>query len=506
MSAMTAGVIYHAQARPEAIALRLGDKSLTYAELDERARRLSHVMSGLGVRRDDRVAVLLHNGFEFFESLHACGRLGAVAVPINVHFKSDEAGWIVKDSGAKVVVVNGGLLPALSGVPDVERVVIGAEYEAAIAGAPASGEVDALDVIGDGWPTSMAYTSGTTGRPKGVAIGAEDFRRRAAGVAAGGQTWKLGPDDVHLAVGPLYHSGPSYWSQMHLAFGGQVVVMERWDSLRALSLIETYRVTNTHMVPANFQRLLALPAEQRNAYDLSSLKVVVHAAAPCPVELKRAFMDFIGAHRVWEYYGASEGGGTVISPEEWLEHPGSVGKPFPGSEFVILDDDGNELATGGVGTVWVKPAGSSFEYHNDPEKTAAQHRDGFFTVGDAGRLDEGGYLYLVDRKSDMVITGGVNVYPREIEDCLLLHGDVVDCAVLGVPDPEWGEALYALVQARPGSGLDADGVVSWVRDHIADFKRPRIVEFVDELPRDPNGKVRKPKLRDAYVARNTATQ
>ncbi len=506
MSAMTAGVIHHAQARPEAIALRLGDKTLTYAELNERARRLSHVLFGLGVRRDDRVAVFLHNGLEFFEALHACGRLGAIAVPINAHFKADEAGWIVNDSGARVVVVDAELLVALNGVPDVARVVIGAQYEAAIAAAPASGEIDAPDVIGDGWPTSMAYTSGTTGRPKGVAIGAEDFRRRAAGVAAGGQLWKLGPDDVHLTVGPLYHSGPSYWSQMHLAFGGQVVVMKRWDAGGALSLIETYRVTTTHMVPANFQRLLALPPEQRGAHDLSSLNVVVHAAAPCPVELKRAFMGFVGADKVWEYYGASEGGGTVISPQEWLEHPGSVGKPFPGNEFVILDDDGNELATGEVGTVWVKPAESSFEYHNDPEKTAAQHRDGFFTVGDAGRLDDGGYLYLVDRKSDMVITGGVNVYPREIEDCLLNHTDVVDCAVLGVPDAEWGEVLYALVQARPGSGLDADGVMTWVRDHMADYKRPRIVEFVDEMPRDPNGKVRKPKLRDAYVTRNTPSQ
>jgi long-chain acyl-CoA synthetase len=287
---------------------------------------------------------------------------------------------------------------------------------------------------------------------------------------------------------------------MHLALGATVVVMARWDAEAALAVIERDRVTSTHMVPANFQRILALPEATRDRYDLSSLKLVLHAAAPCPVPLKRAFMDFVGADKVWEYYGASEGGGTVISPAEWLEHPGSVGKPFPGNEFVILDDDGNPLPVGDVGTVWVKPAASSFEYHNDPDKTASSHRGQWFTVGDAGYLDKDGYLYLTDRKSDMVISGGVNIYPREIEDSLHQHPDVVDCAVLGVPDDRWGEILYAVVQPRSGAALDADGVITWCRENLADYKRPRVVEFVDELPRDPNGKVRKPKLREAWLA------
>jgi long-chain acyl-CoA synthetase len=498
---MDAGLIAQARLRPEQIALRLGDETRTYAELDDRARRVARVLHGLGVRRGDRVAVMVPNGIEFFEAAHGAGRLGAITVPINMHFKADEAGWIASDSGAAAVVVAAALLPALSGVPDVPRLVVGDGYEEALTEA-AQGEVDPADVIGDGWPTVMANTSGTTGRPKGVAIGADDFRRRAEGVAAGGARWGLGPDDVHLAVGPLYHSGPSYWAQMHLALGATVVVMVRWDAEQALAIIERDRVTSTHMVPANFQRILALPEATRDRYDLSSLKLVLHAAAPCPVPLKRAFMDFVGADKVWEYYGASEGGGTVISPADWLEHPGSVGKPFPGNEFVILDDDGVALPVGEVGTVWVNPAASSFEYHNDKAKTAASHRDGFFTVGDAGYLDADGYLYLADRKSDMVITGGVNVYPREIEECLLMHDEIVDCAVLGLPDDEWGEVLYALVQRNSASTLDEDGVVAYVREHMADYKRPRIVEFVDELPRDPNGKVRKPKLREAYLARS----
>lgn len=508
--AADAGVLAQARIRPDHPALRLGDDVRTYGELDDRARRAAHALHALRVRRGDRVAVMLPNSFEFFEAVHACGRLGAVAVPVNIHFKADEAGWIVSDSGATAIVVAEQLQSAVAGadVAGVPRLVVGGgagdDYDDALATAPATTEVDPPEVIGDGWPTTMAYTSGTTGRPKGVAIGEDDFRRRAAGIAAGSAAWGFGPHEMHLVVGPLYHSGPQYWSQMHLAVGGTVVIMPKWDARGALELIERWRVTNTHMVPANFTRILELPESDRTRFDLSSLRLVMHAAAPCPIPLKRAFMDFVGADKVFEYYGASEGGGTIITPQEWLEHPGSVGKPFPGNEFAILDDDGNRLGPGEIGTVYTKPASSSFRYHNDDEKTAAAHRGDWFTVGDAGYLDEDGYLYLTDRKSDMVISGGVNIYPREIEETLFRHPEVVDCAVLGVPDERWGEALYAVVQRAPDSGLDADGVVAYCREHLADYKRPRIVEFVDELPRDPNGKVRKPKLREAWIARATS--
>jgi long-chain acyl-CoA synthetase len=495
-----AGLLAQAQIRPDHVALRIGDQARTYGELDDRARRAAHALAGLGVRRGDRVAVMVPNSFEFFEAVHAAGRLGAITVPVNIHFKADETGWVVSDSGATAVVVADDLAPALAGTDAVPRLTVGGDYEDDLAAAPASGEVDPPEVLGDGWPTVMAYTSGTTGRPKGVAIGEDDFRRRAAGVAAGGARWQLGPGEVHLLVGPSYHMGPLFWGQIHLALGATVVVMPRWDAETGLALIEQWRVTNTHMVPANFSRILELPADVRARYDLSSLRLVVHAAAPCPVPLKRAFMGFVGAEKVWEYYGASEGGGTVISPEEWLAHPGSVGKPFPGNAFMIADDDGEPLPAGEVGTIYAKPAASSFEYHNDAEKTASSHRGEWFTVGDAGYLDEEGYLFLTDRKSDMVISGGVNIYPREIEDSLFEHPDIVDVAVLGVPDDRWGEVLYAVVQPRDGAQLDADGIVSWCREHLADYKRPRVVEFVDELPRDPNGKVRKPKLREAWIA------
>ena len=495
----------HARRRPDAVALVVDGVSTTYGELDDRCRRVAVALRALGVAAGDRVAVLVPNSPEWFETVHGAGRLGAIAVPVNVHFKADEAAHVVRDSGSAAVVVAAELLPALDGVPGVPRLVVGAravgladeaDFDDALA---AAGEVP-LDPAGDGWPTTMLYTSGTTGHPKGVAIGADDFRRSAAGIALIGSRWDIGPDDAYLLAGPSYHAGPAVWAQVHLAVGGRVVIMRRWDAEESLRLIDEHAVTITHMVPANFIRILDLPADVRDAYDLSSLRVVLHAAAPCPVPVKHRIMDVFPEGSVWEYYGASEGGGTSISPDEWRRKPGSVGRPFPGNEFRVLDDDGAEQPAGETGVLWVRTATSSFEYHNDPEKTARTYRDdGWFSVGDMGYIDADGYIYITDRKSDMVISGGVNIYPREVENALYESPDVVDCAVFGIADEQWGESLVAVVQRRAGSDLDADGVVQWVRDRLADYKKPRFVEFVDELPRDPNGKVVKRTLRDAYV-------
>ncbi len=263
-----AGLLAHARARPDHIALREGDQARTYSELDDRSRRVAHALASRGVRRGDRVAVMVPNSFEFFEAVHGSGRLGAVVVPVNIHFKADEAGWIVTDSGAAAVVVAEDLQSALDGVTDVPRLVVGpgGDYEAALVELHrSSGEVEPPEVVGDGWPTIMAYTSGTTGRPKGVAIGEDDFRRRAVGVAASKDRWGFSTDDVHLLVGPSYHMGPMFWAQMHLAFGGSVVIMPKWDPRGALELIERWQVTNTHMVPANFTRILELPEDEREA-------------------------------------------------------------------------------------------------------------------------------------------------------------------------------------------------------------------------------------------------
>jgi acyl-CoA synthetase (AMP-forming)/AMP-acid ligase II len=517
---MAAGVVAHARTQPDVPALIHGDRTVTYAQLDDRARRGAHALHGLGVRRGDRIAVMAKNSIEWFEAFHAAGRLGAKVVPINWHFKAGETGWIVSDSQAKVVVVDADLLPALADVAAVPRLVIGdapgeAGWTAALDAVTADGEVDPPDVMGDAWPAYMAYTSGTTGRPKGVAIDLGDFRINAEGVGASGARWGLGHGDVHLLVGPAYHAGPGFWAQMHLAFGGTIVITDKWDARRCLSLIEQHRVTNSHMVPANFIRLLEVPSEERDRHDLSSLKMLVHAAAPCPIPVKRRMMDWLGAERIWEYYGSSEGGGTTISPEEWLAHPGSVGRPLAGTTFVAVDEDGHVQPPDVEGQIYVRLDAGGFVYHGDPEKTASVRRtidglDGWFTVGDIGRIDADGYLYITDRKSDMVISGGVNIYPREIEDCLYRHPGVADCVVFGVPDEQWGEQLVAVVQPRDseaGRALagDADAVVAWCREQLADYKRPRIVEFVDELVRDDNGKIRKPRLREEFMERRGLT-
>ena len=485
------GITASAGQRPGHPALVLGSEQRTYAQLDDRARRVARVLAGLGVGEGDRIGVMLPNSFEWFEVVHGAGRLGAVAVPVNVHFKAAEAGWVLTDSGCKAAVVTPDLAGSMSEVPSLPRLVVGEGYEEAVdAAAPYDG---------DGWPTTMVYTSGTTGRPKGVVPGGDDLRRTAAGMAGMGARWGFGPDDVHLLVGPAYHSGPAAFAQTHLALGATVVIMPRWDAESCLALIERHRVTNTHMVPSNFIRILDLDPRTRARYDLSSLRVVLHAAAPCPVPVKRAFMDLVGPEKVFEYFGATEGGGTAISPQEWLEHPGSVGRAIGGNEIVILDDEGRVLGPREVGLVYVRPATAPFRYHRDDEKTSAAFKDDRFTVGDMGYLDEDGYLFLTDRRADMVITGGVNVYPREIEDVLYLHPDVADCAVYGVPDERWGEALKAVVQPRAGASLDEDQVVAWCRERLADYKRPRLVEFVAELPRDPNGKIAKHRLRAADV-------
>jgi long-chain acyl-CoA synthetase len=481
------GIPAFAALRPGHPALVLGSEQRTYAQLDDRARRVADVLARLGVADGDRVGVMLPNGFEWFEVVHGAGRLGAVAVPVNIHFKAAEAGWVLSDSGCKAVVVAPELVESLAEVPSLPKLVVGEGYEEALDGARAH--------PGDGWPTTMVYTSGTTGRPKGVVPGGDDLRRTAAGMAGMGERWGFGADEVHLLVGPAYHSGPAAFAQTHLALGATVVIMPRWDAESCLALIQEHQVTNTHMVPSNFIRILDLDEGTRARYDLSSLRVVLHAAAPCPVPVKRSFMELVGPDKVFEYFGATEGGGTAITPQEWLAHPGSVGRAIGGNEIVILDDEGKVLGPGQVGLVYMRPASAPFRYHRDDDKTSAAFKDGRFTVGDMGYLDEEGYLYLTDRRADMVITGGVNVYPREIEDVLYLHPDVADCAVFGVPDERWGEALKAVVQPRAGTSLTADDVVAWCRDRLADYKRPRHVEFVAELPRDPNGKIAKHRLR-----------
>jgi long-chain acyl-CoA synthetase len=353
----------------------------------------------------------------------------------------------------------------------------------------------ASDVIDGSWrpPSYLYFTSGTTGRPRAVE---RDGGPQASMLGALAAMWGIGSEDIYLACSPLYHAANGY-AFTALFEGGTVIIMPRWDAREWLRAIERHRVTVCFMVPAYFIRLLEIPADELAGYDLSSLRLVLHAAAPCPVPVKWEILDALPGTEIWEFYGATEGGATRISPADWRAHPGSVGTPWPGVEIRILDDEHHPLPAGQTGTIFIRPPGAStFRYHNDPDKTARAWADGAFTVGDIGHLDTDGFLYVTDRSADLVLRGGVNVYPAEIEAVLYRHPDIIDCAVLGVPDARLGEELLAIVETR--RPMTADQLRSYCLEHLADYKCPRRVEFVDQLPRDPTGKVLKRRLRTEH--------
>jgi long-chain acyl-CoA synthetase len=348
---------------------------------------------------------------------------------------------------------------------------------------------------------TMLYTSGTTGRPKGV------YRRRPPPAHLGAPVMRAAAvdptRDLALCTGPLYHAAPLAFNlALPLLLGMPVLLMERFDAEETLRLVETHRVTHTHMVPTMFHRLLALPEAVRARYDLSSLRFVLHGAAPCPVHVKQALLEWLGPV-VYEYYAATEGGGTFIGPKEWLERPGSVGRPVDGEQLVVLDGEGKELPPGQVGTVYIRaPEVGRFEYFKAPEKTDGAYRGDLFTMGDLGYFDEDGYLFLTGRSAELIISGGVNVYPAEVDAVLLMHPAVADAATVGVPDPEWGESVRAVVRLEPGYARGpelAERLREHCRAHLAGYKCPRGIDFAEALPRNEAGKLQRHKLRERYL-------
>jgi long-chain acyl-CoA synthetase len=504
------GLFAHAAEAPAHVALidAATGSTRTYDELVDRARRLAAAFEGLGLSRpsasgERAVAVMMPNSLPFLEVAAASCCAEAQLLPVNWHLKRDELAWILADSGAAVLVAHPDLRDevegALADAPGTTVLWCGDEYEAAIAAAPAVPDSTARA----GWssPGFLFYTSGTTGRPKGVVHAGLDPQRMHLSQSGLAAMWGFRADDVHLLAGPAYHAGPLGYALTTLFAGGAVAVLPEWDPRSALGAIAANRVTTTFLTPAHFVRLLEVPDDERQAFDLSSLRLVIHAGAPCPRPVKERILDALPATEVWELYGASEGGATRVSPDEWRARPGTVGLPWPGVEIRILDrSDGSELPAGEDGVIYIRPPGgvATFHYHRDEAKTAGAWRDGAFTVGDVGHLDDDGYLFITDRVSDMVLRDGVNIYPREIEDVLFEHTGVVDCAVLGVPDPRRGEALLAVVEVR--AGVDTDSLASHVRARLADFKVPERWELVTELPRDPNGKVLKRRLRERHAA------
>jgi len=504
----------YAHATPERIAYSMvpSGATVTWRELEARSRRCAAALVAAGLRPGDVVAVFLENHLRYFELLWAAHRVGLYYTTISRHLKREEAQYIIEDCDARLLFYSshtqGELDLARLNAQNVTRVSLdGADasaldYEAWIARQP---EDVTLPATPEG--TDFLYSSGTTGLPKGVKrplAQANQFFRVGNAAAT---SWKAFDEDtVYLSTAPFYHAAPVRWNMAALRAGGTCILMEKFDAAGALAAIAAYRVTHSQWVPTMFIRLLRLPETERSRHDLSSLRYAVHAAAPCPVEVKAAMIRWWGPI-LYEYYSGTElVGRTSLGSEEWLAHPGSVGRPEFGQVHIVSEAGGDELPPGQPGVIYFS-GGGTFEYHKDPHKTRqAYNAQGWATYGDVGYLDDDGYLYLTDRLSNMIVSGGVNIYPQETENLLASHPAVADAAVIGVPDAEYGEAVKAVVQLRepaPASPALAQELIDYCRARISPIKCPRSVDFSTDLPRTETGKLLKRLLKQRYWPKNT---
>jgi len=499
----------HAKTQPDKIAYQMAStgEAISYRQLDERSNQGAQLFRSLGLKAGDHIALLMENRLEFMEICWAAQRAGLYYTAISRYLTQDEIRYIVKDCGARIVITSAKgaetIAPLTTELPGVAFFTVDAErpgmrsWQAALAAQPTTPIAD--EVAG----YDMLYSSGTTGRPKGIK---RPFEGNPITVANPllkilcADMCGMSADSTYLSPAPLYHAAPLRFNMMAITLGGTSIIMEHFDAEEFLRLVEKHKITQSQLVPTMFVRMLKLPDEVRARYDVSSLKGAIHAAAPCPVDVKAKMIEWWGPILI-EYYAGSEGNGvTVSNSQQWLGHRGTVGKPVVG-KIKILDEAGEERPTGEIGTVYFA-GGPQFTYHNDPDKTSRAYNDkGWSTLGDVGYLDADGFLYLTDRKSYMIISGGVNIYPQETEDVLLTHPDVADVAVFGVPNEEMGEEVKAVVQpregARPGPELAAS-LIAFCRERLSPIKCPRTVDFEAELPRTPTGKLVKRHLKDRY--------
>jgi long-chain acyl-CoA synthetase len=490
-----------------------GDRTVPYAELLRHAGQFARGYDGLGIGAGDGVAVLLRNDPVFLEASLGTVVLGATPVPINWHWHAQEVGYLLRDAGARALVVHDDLFPAIAdAVPD-GMMVIGVPTPPEIRAAYRVGDAEPVGHRYERWidelapwdqapeqaPSSVIYTSGTTGRPKGVVREPQTDEGREATNLVVEHIFGLREGSVTVIPAPMYHTAPNVYALGAAVRGIDMTLMPRFDPEDFLRIVEQRRVTTVQMVPTMFVRLLQLPDEVRNRYDIGSLEFVVHAAAPCAPDVKRAMIEWFGPI-ITEYYGSTETGAVVFcTSEEWLAHPGTVGRALPNATVKVFRDDGTEADTGESGEVYVRlHTWPDFTYRGDDDKRRSIERDGLVTSGDIGYLDGDGFLYLNDRRNDMIISGGVNIYPAEIEACLLGLEGVRDCAVFGIPDDGMGEAVCAYVDPDPAAGLTAGAVRDHVASSLARYKVPRVVEFSDALPREDSGKVFKRLLREPY--------
>jgi long-chain acyl-CoA synthetase len=497
-----------------------GDRVRTHEQVYDRAARLAAGLRGLGVGRDGRFAVVLRNETAFIEAMFAARYIGAVTVPVNWHWAGDDLRHLLHDSGVTVAIVHSDLVPGVEKHAPAGLTIVEAEAPQEVRDAYGLGEtpltgrhrsyeelIEANEPVQSGHvdPTlGMIYTSGTTGLAKGILREPVSPEGQLRTRALYREVFGFEPGGATVAPAPLYHSGPNVHATYAVAAGLNVVIMPRFDPVRFLEIVQEHRVDVVNVVPTMFTRLLRLPREVRDGYDLSSLRRVVHAAAPCPPELKQAVIDWVGPI-VWEYYGGTEGGMWVACDStEALAHPGTVGRPVLDVDLRILDADGNRLGPGETGIIYGRSFSGypDFTYLGDDAKRRSIERDGYITVGDIGHLDEEGYLYLSDRLNDMVISGGVNIYPAEIEACLLHMPGIADAAVFGIPDPEFGEALAAHLELLPAAApVTPEAVRAFVRDNLAAYKSPKVVVIEDLLPREDTGKLFKRRIKQQYWTR-----
>ena len=501
--------IVHAQARPDhpALIMASSGETVTYGELDAYANRFAQLMRARGLGRGDHVAILMENSPHYLQMVWGAQRSGIMMVPISTRLTAPEICYILQDSDTKLLLTSTYFDDVLGDIrsecPDIPMLIAGGEGEESLEDSLAA---QPAEPIADQLPGQyMLYSSGTTGRPKGVrpAPPADDDIQAVnplVGLAVMGAGMPADGSMVYLSPAPLYHAAPLGWCTTAHRLGGTVVVMEKFDPESALATIEKYKVTDSQWVPTHFVRMLKLDPSVRTKYDLSSHQRALHAAAPCPVPIKREMIEWWGPI-INEYYAGSEGiGMTLIKAEDWLDHPGSVGKAIHGT-LHVCDENGEEVPAGQDGLLYFEndliPT-----YHNDPEKTReAMHPKGWMTLGDIGHVDEDGYLYLTDRKSHMIISGGVNIYPQEIENLLVTHDKVMDAAVIGAPCPDFGEKVVAVVQpmdmGEAGEGLEAE-LRDFLAPSLAKIKMPKLFDFRPDLPREANGKLYKRELRDEY--------
>lgn len=499
----------HAQNHPDkpAVIMAASGETISFGQLDKNSNKIAHLFRQLGLGHGDPIAICMDNRARFFDLAWAAQRAGQIYVAISCRLTAPEIAYILEDSGAKALFASDYIGEALDQLvdfgPPLERFIVEGEHagyrnlDAALENLPDTPIADERAGV------DMLYSSGTTGQPKGVRFPLPEN----PGIAESNSLMMLAmgafgfsADSIYLSPAPLYHAAPLRWSLTVHKIGGTVVVMEKFDPENALALIEKYKVDISQWVPTHFVRMLKLPDGVRERYDVSSLKCAVHAAAPCPVPIKEKMIDWWGPV-LKEYYAGSEGNGfTFIDSENWLTHKGSVGTALIGI-IRVCDEDGNEVPPRTEGTIYFE-GGTEFKYHNDPDKTSeATNKHGWTTLGDVGWVDEDGFLYLTDRKSFMIITGGVNVYPQEIENLLITHDKVADAAVIGAPDEDMGERVVAIIQpldmanATPEFGEE---LIAWLRHHLSGVKIPRQIDFMEELPRHPTGKLYKRLLRDEY--------